>query len=162
TPTTPVLEGPTNYNLWKIRMEGEFAREKVSLIISGEDTAATQAAAETAATSAIRDSFRVRDARARGIIHKFVSDSILMSVAHIPGAKETDFDAHIAKIRTGNLRMTSMARAVDDEFLGWILLKSLPETAQWRAFVSQTVNHVPDGGKLSFAGTEARIKAEIA
>ncbi|KAJ7659316.1 hypothetical protein DFH06DRAFT_897769, partial [Mycena polygramma] len=51
---------------------------------------------------------------------------------------------------------------VDDEFLGWILLKSLPETAAWRAFVSQTVNHVPDGGKLTFAGTEARIKAEIA
>ncbi|KAJ7659315.1 hypothetical protein DFH06DRAFT_989643, partial [Mycena polygramma] len=138
-------------------MDGEFAREKVSLIISGEDTALTQAAAETAATSsstvsaiygvvttstsAIRDSFRVREARARGIIHKFISDSILMSVAHISGAKETwdeiikthekvnvgatafftllsmldtkwdstsDFDLHIAKIRTGNLRMTSM------------------------------------------------------
>ncbi|KAJ6466040.1 hypothetical protein C8R47DRAFT_991102, partial [Mycena vitilis] len=55
-----------------------------------------------------------------------------------------------------------MGRTVDDEFLGWILLKSLPETAGWRAFVSQTVNHVPDGGKLTFAGTEARIKAEIA
>ncbi|KAJ7461309.1 hypothetical protein B0H11DRAFT_1736178, partial [Mycena galericulata] len=141
--TTPILEGAANYSLWKLRMEGEFAREKVSLIISGEDTAATQSAAEAAATSAIRDSFRVRDDRARGIIHKFISDSILISVGHLKGAKETwdfivaahekvnvaatafftlvsmldtkwdgtsDFDAHVAKIRTGNLRLTGMSR----------------------------------------------------
>ncbi|KAJ7637935.1 hypothetical protein DFH06DRAFT_968084, partial [Mycena polygramma] len=103
--TTPILEGAVNYSLWKLRMDGEFAREKVTLIISGEDTAATQLAAETAATSsstvsaiygvvttstsAIRDSFPVRDARARGIIHKFISDSILVSVGHLKGAKET-------------------------------------------------------------------------
>ncbi|KAJ7450266.1 hypothetical protein B0H11DRAFT_1695599, partial [Mycena galericulata] len=115
------------------------------------------------------------DDRARGIIHKFISDSILISVGHLKGAKETwdfivaahekvnvaatvfftlvsmldtkwdgtsDFDAHVAKIRTGNLRLTGMSRGVDDEFQAWILLKSLPETAGWRAFVSQTVNLV--------------------
>ncbi|KAJ7260456.1 hypothetical protein B0H12DRAFT_986921, partial [Mycena haematopus] len=51
---------------------------------------------------------------------------------------------------------------VDDEFQAWILLKSLPETAGWRAFVSQTVNLVPSGGKLTLAETEQRVKAEIA
>ncbi|KAJ6494613.1 hypothetical protein C8R47DRAFT_1011596, partial [Mycena vitilis] len=133
TPTTPVLDGPANYNLWKIRMNGEFAREKVSLIISGEDTALTQAAAESAASSSSTVSAIYGVARARGIIHKFISDSILMSVAHISGAKETwdeivkihekvnvgatafftllsmldtkwdgtsDFDLHVAKVRT--------------------------------------------------------------
>ncbi|KAJ7637936.1 hypothetical protein DFH06DRAFT_911270, partial [Mycena polygramma] len=51
---------------------------------------------------------------------------------------------------------------VDDEFQAWILLKSLPETARWRAFVSQTVNLVPAEGKLTLTETEQRVKAELA
>ncbi|KAJ7020402.1 hypothetical protein C8F04DRAFT_1275115 [Mycena alexandri] len=43
----------------------------------------------TTSNSAIRDSFRVHGDRARGISHKFISDSILISVGHLKGAKET-------------------------------------------------------------------------
>ncbi|KAJ7856016.1 hypothetical protein B0H13DRAFT_2577121, partial [Mycena leptocephala] len=121
TPVTPVLEGPENYGLWKIRMDGDFAREKVALIISGEDTEQAQKDAEASAAStttvsaiygvmssstAPRDPWRVRDARARGIIHKFLSDSILMSVAHLKGAKET-WDAIVAMHEKVNVGATA-------------------------------------------------------
>ncbi|KAJ7049146.1 hypothetical protein C8F01DRAFT_1265939 [Mycena amicta] len=138
--TTPILEGPANHSLCKLRMEGEFAWEKVSLIISGEDTAAMQLAVETAATSSSTDS----------AIYGVITTST------------STIYAHITKIRTGNLRLTGMSRGVDNEFQAWILLKALPETAQWRSFVSQTVNLVPTGGKLSLSETEQRVKAEIA
>ncbi|KAJ7938209.1 hypothetical protein B0H13DRAFT_1514490, partial [Mycena leptocephala] len=45
--------------------------------------------------------------------------------------------------------------------LAWILLNSLPKTTEWRLFVSQTVNSVAEGSKLTLSGTEQRILAEI-
>jgi hypothetical protein len=53
-----------------------------------------------------------------------------------------------------------MKKGIDDEFLAFLLLHSLPSDAMWETFKSSVLNSLALDAKLSFAAVESRLTAE--
>ncbi len=97
TSECPILTGPENYSIWRIRIQAKLAREKVWTLVSGAETnpsvpiLPTPAASSTApshlsttssstSTPSSGDSWAVRDNKASGIILGYLSDSTLLQL----------------------------------------------------------------------------------
>lgn len=74
-----------------------------------------------------------------------------------------DIAEHISKICTLNCTLTAMKKPVEDKFLAFLLLFSLPsDDVRWEAYKSAVLNTIPDGKSLSFSEVEVHISAEAA
>lgn len=67
--------------------------------------------------------------------------------------------AHIAALASADAKLTSMKKAIDPEFLAYMLLHSLPDDNTWEAFKSTVLNSLPKGATLSFAELSERLSA---
>ncbi|KAG1861733.1 hypothetical protein DFJ58DRAFT_657286 [Suillus subalutaceus] len=99
TLTTPVLTGPENFQLWKLR------REKVLHVVTGADpdptiattapatapnvstTSASSAPLPSITSSSATDSWAARDEKAHSIIQDHISDALLMKTEACTTAK---------------------------------------------------------------------------
>ncbi|KIY45118.1 hypothetical protein FISHEDRAFT_29274, partial [Fistulina hepatica ATCC 64428] len=184
--TCPVLTGENNFTIWKIRIRAKLASAKVAGIAYGTDTRDSITAAVAAATAASisaagssstiqpTDSWDIRDQKAHGIIVEHLSDSLVMAlVADNQSAKEL-MDAvmmgmrwdgvpgeslmdHITRIRSLGSQLRGMTKFVDDEFVAFLLLHSLPNEEPWTTLRTSILNSIPAKSKLSFADVETRI-----
>jgi Reverse transcriptase (RNA-dependent DNA polymerase)/Pol polyprotein, beta-barrel domain/gag-polypeptide of LTR copia-type/Integrase core domain/GAG-pre-integrase domain len=191
TTNCPVLQGPENYQIWKLRIRAKLRREKVYGVADGSEPKLAIAATSTAPLTG--DSWELRDAKAHGIITEHICDRILLEVHSENTSKKlldritelhektnvginafytyvelmnmrwdnaSPLDTHIAAIRSANHRLTAMEKGIDDEFLAFLLLHSLPSDTMWETFKSSVLNSLVSDAKLSFAAVESRLTAE--
>jgi hypothetical protein len=75
---------------------------------------------------------------------------------------QTSVETHIGALRSASQRLTQMKRPVDDEFLAFLLLHSLPQDdLYWDTFRTTLVNSIPATEKLTFEKVEARLTATV-
>jgi hypothetical protein len=89
----PVLTGVSNYAIWRIRIIGKLGEAKVPGIVEGRVTASTMATSAAtaniypAATVSSAETFLEKDERAKGILMKYISDRLVLQLAHLTSAK---------------------------------------------------------------------------
>ncbi|KII94280.1 hypothetical protein PLICRDRAFT_100556, partial [Plicaturopsis crispa FD-325 SS-3] len=84
--TCPVLQGPENFQIWRLRITAKLRVEKVYGVVSGAELAPSSAAPPPA-LSAATDSWEIRDAKAHGIIMQYISDNLALQVDGVATSK---------------------------------------------------------------------------
>ncbi|KAG1721386.1 uncharacterized protein EDB91DRAFT_1064415, partial [Suillus paluster] len=83
TSACPVLTGPNNFQIWKLRIYTKLCREKVLRVATGEEPKPSPASALTTSASADDPvtTWVLRDDKALGIIQGHISDALLLKTA---------------------------------------------------------------------------------
>ncbi|KAJ3527698.1 hypothetical protein NMY22_g9685 [Coprinellus aureogranulatus] len=141
THSCPVLEGPDNYQIWKIRIEAKLQTEKVYGVIDGTDPRPEPSVSITTQTpspggtveatpSGSNQSippdpkkileWSIRDAKARGIIITYVNDEIALEIAALEDkSAKAAHNAIVAKYETTNAGSTAFASFLELLELKW-------------------------------------------
>lgn len=72
----------------------------------------------------------------------------------------TSIDDHISSLASDSCKLISMSKTLDDEFLAYLLLHSLPNTSAWETFKSSVLNSLPTNLKLTFKNLSDRLQAK--
>ena len=101
------------------------------------------------------------------IIHKYEGTNIGVNVFYTftttMGCKYingTSIDNHVSFLTSNSHRLISMNKALDDKFLAYLLLHSLPSTSAWETFKSSVLNSLPTNSKLTFENASDHLQAE--
>lgn len=57
---------------------------------------------------------------------------------------------HIATLSAADSKLTAMKKPMDPEFLGFLLLHSLPDNPTWEMFKTSVLNSMPKDSKITF------------
>ena len=84
--------------------------------------------------------------------------------ANMMGCKYDDqasIKDHISSMAANAQKLAAMKCTLDDKFLAFLLLYSLPPTPLWEAFKSSILNSFPTSAKLTFDNVSDQLAAEI-
>jgi gag-polypeptide of LTR copia-type len=118
-PPCPILEGPSNFTIWNIRIKGVLSKKQVLGVVTGTDpkltapsSISTAAATGSASTSSsisktgYSDTWEARNEKALGLIQCYMSNSILLSIGTKEVAKEL-YDAIVRRYNETNVVTTA-------------------------------------------------------
>jgi hypothetical protein len=133
-PTCPVLKGPLNFTIWNIHIRSVLSEKQVLGVVTGTDlkpadppaisttskSASGSKSADpgsisiTSSTSKISysDMWEARDEKATGLIQRFLSNSILLSIRNKKSAKEL-YDSIVRRYNEMNV-ITTTFHALSD------------------------------------------------
>ncbi|EGN95307.1 hypothetical protein SERLA73DRAFT_77329 [Serpula lacrymans var. lacrymans S7.3] len=167
TSACPVLTGPNNFQIWKLRIISKLCRENVLQVVTGEELKPSPGKPTSSEDPEI--TWILKDEKAHEIIQDHISDALLMRTGDLTSSKEL-FDKldgtlpiqdHIAKIQTIDSHISGMKLGVDTKLMAFALLQSLPCTPEWQIFQSSVINTIKEN-KLTFDAVEIQITAEVA
>ena len=186
----PVLEGPANYQIWKLRVLAELRHAKVSGIVLGTDE---KPSAEASSAVTHTDSWDARDEKAHSIICRHINDRLLLAHGALSTSKalfdklvevheksnviatayyafeqmvitrwdgSTPIEDHISAIRTQDHKLTAMKLGLDPRITAFLLISSIPKTDTWGTFKAAFLNSLAKADKISLEAVENRITAE--
>lgn len=84
-----------------------------------------------------------------------------ISLANTRWDGTSSIDDHIGRLLADHRRLTSLKKPMDDEFLAYALLNSLPSNSRWDTFRTTILSAIPIGQSLTFHDVDARIHAEV-
>jgi len=183
----PQLNGPANFQMWKVRVAARLRRNKVY----GHVTGTTRK--DTSTPPKDSDSWEVLDEKAHGIIIDTLDDNTALQVADLTTSKQvydrivkiyegtntnstafytwveimdlkwdgtSPISDHIANIRACERRLAALGRPIDSAFLAYFLLHSLPSDSTWSSFTASVLNSLPSNSDILFSDVETRLLAE--
>ncbi|KAJ3532570.1 hypothetical protein NMY22_g7692 [Coprinellus aureogranulatus] len=124
TNTCPILVGPENYQIWRIRIEAKLQMEKSSITTSGDAGEAASGLSVLTSTAFPDDKelreWNIANAKARGIIVNYVSDEIAIEV-HGQASQDTKaiFNYIVAKFESTNAGSTAFGAFLELIELKW-------------------------------------------
>ncbi|KII82715.1 hypothetical protein PLICRDRAFT_83650, partial [Plicaturopsis crispa FD-325 SS-3] len=119
--TCPVLKGPENYQIWKLRIMGKLREEKVYGVVTGEETSSLSTMSPLVYPdpgNRYADSWGMRDGRAHGIIVRHIDDRIVLQTAHHTTSKAL-WDAIVELHENVNTGIATFYTFVDMMDLRW-------------------------------------------
>uniref|UniRef100_A0A8H7XX46 Uncharacterized protein n=1 Tax=Psilocybe cubensis TaxID=181762 RepID=A0A8H7XX46_PSICU len=173
----PVLENAKDFQIWQIRIIGKLKREKVYDVITNprvDSSSITNPSIYPSTTFLAThvDSWEVRDGKAHGIITDHISDRLALATqnertaaelyAKLYAREKWDGDPetvqdHISSLAAGDSKLVAMKKPIDSEFLGFLLLHSLPDDPVWEMFKTSILNAMPKDSKITFSDIADRL-----
>jgi hypothetical protein len=116
----PILTGPENFQIWKLRVAARLRRNKVYGHVTGitPKPTFTPAAKDTPATKVDGDSWDILDAKAHGILMDTIDDNTAMQVGDLATSKEV-YDAIIRIYEGTNTDSTAFYTWVEMMNIAW-------------------------------------------
>ncbi|EGO01330.1 hypothetical protein SERLA73DRAFT_72276 [Serpula lacrymans var. lacrymans S7.3] len=103
TSACPVLTGPNNFQIWKLRIISKLRREKVLQVVTGEELKPSPAKPTSSEDPEI--TWILKDEKAHGIIQDHISDALLMRrTGDLTSSKEL-FDKLVSLHQMSNIAL---------------------------------------------------------
>ncbi|EGO28660.1 hypothetical protein SERLADRAFT_434574 [Serpula lacrymans var. lacrymans S7.9] len=87
TSTCPVLTGPNNFQIWKLKIISKLRQEKVLRVVTGEELKPSPGKPTSSEDPEI--TWILKDEKAHGIIQDHISDALLMRTGDLTSSKES-------------------------------------------------------------------------
>ncbi|KAF8576109.1 hypothetical protein K439DRAFT_1281880, partial [Ramaria rubella] len=148
----PTLTDITVFQIWKIRIMAELHDKKVWGVVNGSEVNPGPSITIYPSYYHGTDTWEIHDGKAHSIMVKYMSNSLIFKHVTSPQtAKElwdswdgtSDINTHVSKIRAAEKKLTSMKRWIDEEFLAFMLLRSLPKTQCFETLTTTIINSIP-------------------
>ncbi|KAF8582340.1 hypothetical protein K439DRAFT_1262212, partial [Ramaria rubella] len=114
-------------------------------------------------------SWEVHDGKAHSIIIKYMSNSLIFKHVMSPQTSKalweswdgsSNISEHISKICKAERKLSSMKQTVDEEFMVFALLHSLPNTPKFETLIMMILNSIQSNNTISFLEVESRLMAQ--
>ncbi|KAF8578053.1 hypothetical protein K439DRAFT_1276579, partial [Ramaria rubella] len=147
----PILMDTTGFQIWKIRMTAELHDKKVWGLVDGTEVNPGPSVTIYPSYYNGTNSWEIRDGKAHSTIVKHLSNTLIYKhVTPSQMAKElwsswdgsSEVNKHLSKLHAADKRLASMKRHIDDEFMAFFLLHSLPKTSQFETLMTTILNSI--------------------
>ncbi|KAF8590719.1 hypothetical protein K439DRAFT_1258461, partial [Ramaria rubella] len=72
----------------------------------------------------------------------------------------SDMSKHISKIHMAEKKLSSVKRIVDEEFMAFLLLHSLPNNPKFKTLITTILNSIQSDKTISFSEVKSRLMAQ--
>ncbi|KAF8580771.1 hypothetical protein K439DRAFT_1267190, partial [Ramaria rubella] len=166
----PTLIDVTTFQIWKIRITAKLHDKKVWGVVDGTEVNLGPNVTIYPSYYDGTDTWEICDGKAHSIIIKYMSNSLIFKHVVSPQTSKelwnswdgtSNISEHISKICTAERRLTSMKQQVDEEFMAFLLLRSLPKTQHFETLTTTIMNSIPTHNTtLKFSDVESRLTVQ--
>ncbi|KAF8585379.1 hypothetical protein K439DRAFT_1276308, partial [Ramaria rubella] len=160
----PTLVDATVFQIWKIRITAELCDKKVwGLVDSSEINTGPNVTIYSSYYQGT-DSWEVCDGKAHSIIVKCTHIQTWYVPTDVKGAMGinglSNISEHISNICEAKRKLSSMKQTVDEQFMAFALLHSLPNTPKFETLIMTILNSIQSNNTISFSKVESHLMAQ--